>query len=313
MCRGSRLSAVGASGDDLAQGFLARIARGKQSGGLGAHLAVGEEIAVLVQLGEIGKNIVVGDQPDRLEHAVDLEVGLFSAVDIFDRERRDKAVALDLNGDMARHEVDVVDGFELIHIALGRGGIVAAEDQIDLFTEVGEIDRVAQRRVAGADNGCFLFAEEAAVAYRAPADTASAEFVLTRDAQLSAAHTVGDDDGFGLIAVAVGRDSENIILLGQALHLRGKALHTQCVDLRLDIGGKLKAVDLFIGGVVFDFGGKRCLSAEACLFNDQRGQTRTRGVDRGGHPCDAASDDDKIVHMQHSFSRNYYLYLFINY
>ena len=109
MRRGCRLSAVGAGGDNLAQGFLARIACGEQSGGLGAHLAVGEDIAVVVQLGEVGVYVVVGDQTDRLEDAVDGKLGLLSDVDVPDLQRGHKAVALDLYGDMARHEADVVD------------------------------------------------------------------------------------------------------------------------------------------------------------------------------------------------------------
>ena len=71
-----------------------------------------------------------------------------------------------------------------IHIAFGGRGIETAKDQEYLLAEVREVDRVAQRRIARADDRDLFAPEESSVADRAPADASAAQRILTGDTQL---------------------------------------------------------------------------------------------------------------------------------
>ena len=192
---------------------------------------------------------------------------------------------------MPRHQTNIVDALDGIHIAFCRGGVGAAIDEVYLLAEVRQIDRVAQRRVARADDRDLLFAEEAAVAYRAPADPASAQSVFTFDPKLSAAHAVRDDGSLRFDRFRGRGDREKPVGFCQGSHIAVFALNAQRVDLRLHVCRQLKALDLFDRRIVLDLRGQRRLSAEARFLDDNGIQSRPRGIDRRCHTGDAAADN----------------------
>ena len=97
---------------------------------------------------------------------------------------------------MTGQQLDVVILRQQIEQAPRRGGLFPAKNDRDFCAEVRKIDRVFQRRIAGAEDSGALVAEKVAVAYSAAAQAAPEKFILPFDARAVSAHTVGDDDGF---------------------------------------------------------------------------------------------------------------------
>ena len=84
-------------------------------------------------------------------------------------------------------------------IDLRRAELVAAVDERHALAEPGEVARLLHRRVAAADDGHVLAAEERAVAHGAGADALVLELVLAREAEVLGARAGGDDDRLGSV------------------------------------------------------------------------------------------------------------------
>ena len=212
------------------------------------------------------------------------------------RSALDLLVAQDVGDFRVPADVDlgVVDG-ALLH-DLGAAELLAAVEHDDLGREPGQEAGLFERRVAAADDGHLLAAEEEAVTRRTGAHAAAAQARFVVEPQPQRGRAGGDDDRFGRVLHALRPQPERTSR--EIDHVDVRVDHPRPEPLRLlaELLHQLGALDaLREAGVVLDVAGDHQLAAGGVAADDDGLEVGPRGVDRSGQSGRAGADDDDVA------------------
>src|SRR5208282_719691 len=199
---------------------------------------------------------------------------------------------------VGREEADLFVMPRAVQHDFGGAEFVAAMDHGHLRCELGEKDGFFQGGIAAADHHHFFAAVEIAIAGGARGDAVAHEFALVFEAQKSRGGAGRDDQGFALEFLRGDFHAEGP---PGKLH-RGDAARAECgaetLRLLAHVFDQVGTHDpVWEAGIVLDHGGDGELASGLVAVNHQRGQVGSRGVDGGGEPGAAASDDDHFLHV----------------
>ena len=184
----------------------------------------------------------------------------------------------------------------LDHDLLGAEGIAPVHDG-DVLGEMGEVERLLDRRIAAADHEHRFAAEEEAVAGRAGRDAEAPEGVLARQVEPFGARPgrqndgVGQDDATGVAAEderpALKLEPRDILAFDPRADMLGLGPHLLHQPRPLDRLGEAR--------IVLDVGGDHQLAAGLETREEERVQHGARGVDGGRVACRPRADDDDAL------------------
>ena len=167
-------------------------------------------------------------------------------------------------------------------------------DEVHLRDELGQEQRLLDRRVAAADHADDLLLVQRSIARRAPRHAAPRELFLARDSELARHGPRRKDHDVGLELLALARQREMAVVERRDLLDRRERTDRRTVRLGLlrHQVAELGAVDA-VGEarVVLDPVGRHDLTArDAALEHDGLGSA-TRGVERGRQSARSTADD----------------------
>ena len=180
--------------------------------------------------------------------------------------------------------------------------------QVHLRGELGEEGRFLDGRIAPADHGDLLAAEEEAVARGARGQAVPEQPLLGLEAQHQALGSGADDDGVGRVEVVAHPHLEGPLTEVHRSDLRREERGAEASRLFAAPHHQLRTHDA-VGeaGEVLDLGGQHQLAARLVTraarltLDDQGFEVRPGGVDRRGEAGGAGSDDDDRV-MAHELA-----------
>ncbi len=155
------------------------------------------EVAVLVHVEHAREQIGVGAVADRDEQPGDGQRRGRAVDRRRDLDALDRVVAEDVGDRVVPQELDLGVGEGAVLHDLARPQLVAAVDERDLVGELGEERRLLDRRVATADDGDVVAAEEEAVAGRARRQAVTEQLRLGLEAEHQRLRAGRHDDGVG--------------------------------------------------------------------------------------------------------------------
>ena len=180
--------------------------------------------------------------------------------------------------------------------------LVAAVDERDLLGELGEEDRLLHRRVATADDGDVMAAEEEPVAGGAGRQAVSEQLRLGLEAEHQRLGAGGHDDRVGDVLGLVDPDPERS--LGEVdagdLLVRNSAPKRDAWARKSAISSG-PMMPSGKPGIVLDVGGEHQLPTgligrrRRLALDHERVEVGAGGVDRGGQPGGAGPDDDHVA------------------
>src|ERR1044071_3903005 len=293
--------AAGAGGGDgLAVNVIDGVAAGEDALDVrhGRIVMRQDDVALLVELDlsfvDCGvRRVADGDEESLRGKVVDLV-----RLQVADLERGDAALfrADDFVDGAVVAELDFrIRQCALLH-DLRRAQRLAAMDDRDPRGELREERRLLHRRVAAADDGDLLAAEEKSVARRAVRDAEALQLFLRRQSELHGRGAGGDDQRVALEDVLIGGDLERMVAEVDALDLLHLEDGAEALGLLAHEVHQLRPEDSFgEAGVVLDVGGDGELPARLHSFEDERSEVGAGEVDRGGASGRAGADDDHAV------------------
>ena len=169
-------------------------------------------------------------------------------------------------------------------------------DERDAAGEAGQEGGLLHGRVAAADHGDVLVAEEEAVAGGAGADPHAEQGVLAGDAEMTGRGTHGQDDRagvMGFVADGDGLDRSGQVDRVDVFHAQVGAEAQGLLTHLIHQFGAHDAV--FEAGVVLDLGGGHQRAAELAALEDQGLELGARGVHGGGVTGRTGADDDDVM------------------
>ena len=297
--RGDRAAAGG--GDGLAVGRVDDVAgreharhRGARRAPVDPHGAVLGDVELVVH--EVRARVVA----DRDENARDREFPGGSVDGVAQQQARHRVVADHVDDLAVPDELDLLVGERAVLHDLRRAQLVAAVDHVDLRGELGEEGRLLHGRVAAADDGDLLLAEEESVAGRAVRHAVARQALLADDADLAGRRPGGEHHGMRLVHRAAAErhrlrptgqvERGDVVVEHLGAELLGLLLH-----LRHEVGAHDALGE---AGEVLHLGGVHQFAAGFDRARDQQGlKVRARRVDRGGESRGAGADDDDLSHV----------------
>ena len=275
-CRGYRLS-IDVVGD---------VAGGEETGDVGGGAAIGVvEVAVFVEFDKAAlEKLGVGDVADGDEDAGDFEFLFFAGDGVLEADGAHFAFVVGaVFGDLG-----VPDRFDFfvseraVRHDFGGAQFVAAVDEVDFGSELGEEGGFFTSGVAAADDGDGDVAVEGTVAGRAGGEAVTDEFFFVGHAEVARACAGRDDDGLGFPLLGVAFEGEVIgavfldrsdeRVFGAGTEFFGLGLHFHHELGTHDAVGK--------AGVVLDLGGRRELATGLGAGNDERVELGAGRVNR---------------------------------
>ena len=208
-------------------------------------------------------------------------------------------VALDFFDDRVPDDFDLRIREQPLLQNLRRAQLVAPMNQIHLVRVAREEIRLFRRRVAAADDGDRLVAEERAVADRAVRHALPRVLELAGNAELHRRAAGGDDDGRRLDRRRPTRCASRTCRPSRLLHaLDDDAVLELGAELRGVIGEFLRELvpeDRLEAGIVLDQLGVQQLAARKAALEHDGFEHRAAGIHAGAHPRRARADDDDVV------------------
>src|ERR1700754_4864753 len=299
LCIDRGRTAGAGGGDRLPVGAVDEVTGGedaREPGAGGGSLDL--DVAGLIGVDLTPHELAAGVVADRDEHAGHLEDGLLSGVRVAQLQTRDAALAENFDdlGVGAPVNLRLVLG-ALQHDA-GGAELVAAVHDRDRAAEAGEEEGLLHRRVAAADDGDVLVAEEEAVTGGTGADATTQEELLSRNVQVTRGGTHREDHGTGAVGDPIGHDRLDLALQRHLLDVLGAQFGAEARRLAAHLLHELRAHDsVGEARVVLDLGRGHQGATELGALEDQRAQLRTRCVDRSGVTCRPGPDDDQLTHL----------------
>src|SRR6266568_2230847 len=197
------------------------------------------------------------------------------------------------------HESDFFVAARAVQHDLRSAELVAAVDEVDSACELREKRRLFQRRIASADHGNLLPAEEKTVAGRAGRNAISQELALRLEPQHSRGSARGDNQRSGCISFFSGSDGKRPTSQIHFCHRARLELRAESLRLlahMLDQVGPEDAVRK--AREILDHGGQPELSARFVAVNHQRLQVGAGRVNGGRQSGAPAADNDYVVHSR---------------
>ncbi|VTR68443.1 conserved hypothetical protein [Desulfosarcina cetonica] len=295
--RQGRRAAVGRRKDDLAGKLLTQVADHINARGAGFTLFVGHHHAVGIHARAGRNQLVVGIETDKDEHAVHIQFAGVGGDGVLEgnplhavlagMDRRHHGVPEHLN-------VAVVEKPLLKDLACPQ--LAAPVGDVNLLTELGQIECLLGGTVAAADDDHGLAPEKEAVAGGAIGNALAVKLPFAGNVEFPGAAAGSQNHGMGLEGIPVGQLHRMVVEPRiQHRHLLGD--HIQVVGLGVlgKLHGKFGAADMDEAGIVLDFVAHGHLPAGDALFHQSRLQRRPHGVDGGGKAAGATADNDQIV------------------
>src|SRR5215204_3014651 len=259
-------------GDRLPVGVVDDVTAGEDAGqvGLGGR-GVDQDVALVVAADLLGEELAARVVPDRHEQPGDVELGLLAGARVAHPHAADLVLAEDVDDLAVPEEADlVVREGALLHDLGGPQAIAPVNDR-HRPREAGEEGGLLHRRVAAADDGDVLVAEEEAVAGGAPGHAVPGQPLLARDAQLPVVRAGRDDDGAGRVLPVVGADELDLAGEVDADHVVGDQLGTEPLGLGADAVHQLRPDHTVReAGVVFHLGRRHQGPAVLAALEDER-------------------------------------------
>ena len=198
---------------------------------------------------------------------------------------------------IGRHENDFVVGARAVEHDFRRAEFVAPVQQRHAFRELGQKRRFFHRRVAPANHDDFAVAEKGAIAGRASGNAEAQQVSLRFDPEHPRRGPGGDNQRLGLVGFFRDGDLERALAQVHGRHGTGLELSAETLRLFSRAFDQLRSQNPFgKAGEVLNLGGQSELSAGLVAVQNERLQVRTSGIDGGGQPRAAATDDDHLVH-----------------
>jgi thioredoxin 1 len=186
----------------------------------------------------------------------------------------------------------------------------AAVDDRDLVGEPGEERGLLHGRVATADDGDVLAAEEEAVARGAGGDAVADQLGLPVEPQHQRLGSGRDDDGPGTMQLLAHPDPERPLGEVDRGDLLGAELGPEAQCLVAEHLHELRALDAIReAGIVLHVGRQHQLAAglvgrrRGFTLEEDRRQVGARRVHGGGQASGPRSDDDDVAYLVHDLPR----------
>jgi MFS family permease len=172
---------------------------------------------------------------------------------------------------------------------------VTAMHQIDLLTQIGQIQRVFQRRVAAADDRHRFPLKEAAVAGGAIGHAAAHQFALAGHAQLPLFGTAGNDHAASLIGALAGIHRFDLARKIDPGNFIIGHLGTAGLGLLSHLGRQFGTGDIDKAGIVGNLISRSRLSTGEKRLDHQGFQSRATGINARRKAGRAGTDNNQIV------------------
>ena len=218
----------------------------------------------------------------------------------------DLGSAEDLLDDGVHVQLDLGVGERAVLHDLAAAELIATVEQVDLRREPRQEDRLFQGRVAAADDGDLLVAEEEAVAGRAGADAAAAQPRLALEAQPQRRCAGRHDHRFRrgtpcrAPRAGTGRCEKSTRSTSTSTICGAEALR-----LGAELGHELRALDAVRKArVVLDVARDHQLAARRRTGEHDGLEVGARGVDGGREPGRPGPDDDDLGFVRPAADRN---------
>jgi len=236
--------------------------------------------------------------------------------DLETRDLLDKAFLLtdDIHGHMAPHDLDIRGIEDLFLEGSSTAELVTTVDDIDLRTELGQVEGVFQGRIAATDDDGSAFTEEVAVAGSAGRDAKAAELLLTGESEPAGLGAGSHDDGIS---------DDLVFIVDPAMEWAGREVHLSD-DTGAHLGAYVEGLvtDIFhydgaggsvrIAREVLDLVGDGKLSAHLKTFYKDRFKVSAGGVYTGCISCRSGAYNEAFNMFSHSdrIRRQRYYFIF---
>ena len=230
------------------------------------------------------------------EHGVEGDVPGLAGDRVEEGEGLDGPLPLHLGDGGVHDHVDlrVVPG-ALLHDR-GRTEFIAAVDQGDLFTELGEEVGLLHGGVAATDDGDLLALEEEAVAGGAGGDSVAQQLLLTGDTEVARGGTGDEDDGLRVELLVLGEDLLDLTVELDAHDVLHTQVGAEALGLVAHVLHEVRAHDARREPrEVLHLGGLHEQTAEVHALEDEGLEFGAGRVDGGGVAGGAGADDDDVV------------------
>ena len=280
--------------------MVGAVARDVNARDVGLHLRAGSglEIPALVHFQWRSEWAGVGDMADGNKDAFDGEHRLDAGLNIFDLQAADRALrhAEDLDRNGVPDHLDFLVGGRAISHDLRGAETVAAVDEVNFAGKPGEEKGFFGGTVTAAEDRDFHLAIKGPVARRAGGyASAAVEFFFTRNSREARGCPGRDDDRFGenhaVAAEKFARHRGEIDPVDERLFETG----AKARGLLAHVLGELETIDA-VGktGEVFDFAGRRELTAGEWSLEYERAEAGTASVDGRSKAGASGADDDDV-------------------
>ena len=290
-------------GHRLAVGVVLHVATGEHTLDVGVRRAGhGDQVAVLVGVQHTSEQVGVRAVPDGDEQPAHVQCGRGPGVHVAHDRALETVAAQQVVDDGVPQELDLRVGERAVLHDLRRPQRIAAVHDGDLVGELGEEQRLFERRVTPTDDGDLLAAEEEPVARGARRQAVAEQARLGVDAEHQRACASADDDGVGLVHGVADPHLERLageIDLGRLLR---DQLGAEARRLLAEVLHQVGPHDpVGKAGVVLDVRRQHQLPtglvarARRLTLDDERGQVGAGGVDRRRQPGRTGADDDDVA------------------
>ena len=236
---------------------------------------------------------------DRDEHAVGRDLGERAGLDVLQPDVGDLGWIF-ATADLVDHAVPDHLDLGMLECAILQDAfgaeVVAAVNEGDLRSEVGQKQCFLDGGIAAADHDHILAAVEEAIAGGAGRDAESLEGVFRRQAEPARLRAGGKDHGLGQINLAaVAGQPERPLRHVERIHRIGDDFRADVPRLLFHLLHQPGALDhVRKAGIVFNVGRNGELAARLDALDQHRLQHGARGIDRRRITCRARADDDDL-------------------
>src|SRR5579883_1556630 len=289
-------------GDGLAIAVVLYISGDENARHFGQAAVLGDEVAILIHIEFAAKHGRVGDVTDSHEEAVDFDGASIAAVRIADFHSFDVALrGNDFLDDGGGDEFDFLIGARAIEHDFRGAKFVAAVNQMHFAGVAREEIGFLHGRVAAANNGNGLAAEEEAVTGGARRDAVADKFALSGETEHARGSAGGDDQSPRDVVHVAGFNAKRP---GGQIHVgdgAGAKFRAEFPGLFAHVFDEFRTHDA-VGKArkILDVGGERKLAARFVAVNHHRLKVGAGRIDGGGQPGAAASNDDDVIHSRFS-------------
>ena len=243
----------------------------------------------------IAEDIAVRREADENEHRAHVEASRTPILHIAQGGIFDPLVTTDLIHDRIPDNLGVRLGKEALLDDLLRAQLVTPVDDVQLASVLCQVGAFLNGGVATADDGDVLALEERAVAHGAVRNTAGAQALLARYAQLPGVATGGHDHRGRAIGAFLADNDVLVALRVDFEREVGDDLGPEFAGVFLELGSQVRAGDTQEAGVILDNIGVEDFAPGDTFFQDACLQLGSSAVHAGAEAGRPGADDEQVV------------------